>query len=109
MHCCHGRLLAVVITLAVMMLPEVRGGAGEPLKALIPPVEDGPFLRPAAVRERGADLGHPGRHRRRALAEPWPARLDSRLHSLPGSATPHADELHRRRAGGRAGARPFRA
>ena len=44
-----GQLVATLITLAGMIAPEVRGGAGDPPGLLVPPVEDGSFLRPAAV------------------------------------------------------------
>ena len=88
---------------AVGMMPvEARAEAGDPPKGLAPPVEDGPFLRPAEGTARGADLGYQGRHRHRALAEPWPARADPRLYALPRTASPHRDELHRCRTGGRA-------
>ena len=85
-----------------MMPAEARAEAGDPPKSLAPPVVDGPFLRPAEGTARGADLGYQGRHRRRALAEPWPARADPRLYALPRTASPHRDELHRCRTGGRA-------
>ena len=55
-----GRLVAICITLVGMIPPEVCGGAGDPPRVPVPPVEDGPFLRAAAVADAEPTWGIKG-------------------------------------------------